>query len=47
MGRQQGNGLDWKTLLLNQSVHIGHNGRERVLFERRTGKKNQILGSRL
>ena len=47
MSAQQGNRFEWKALLLNQSVHIGHNARKRVLFERRTGKKNQILRSRL
>ena len=39
MGAQQGNRFEWKTLLLNQSVHIGRNGRKCVLFERRAGKK--------
>jgi hypothetical protein len=40
MGTQQGNGLEWKALLLDQFVHISHNGRECVPFERRAGKKN-------
>src|SRR5713226_1806501 len=47
MGTQQGNGLGWKALLLNQSVHISHKSSERVLFEWCTGKKNQIFRSRL
>ena len=46
MGCQQGNGLERKALLLNQFAHIRRNGREREPFERRTGKKNQILRSR-
>src|SRR6185503_15944775 len=47
MGTQQRNRLEWKTLLLNQFCHVGHDGREHRLFTLRPGKENQIRRSRL
>lgn len=39
MAGQQGQGLERKPLLLNQSVHLIRNGGEGVLLDRRPGEK--------